>query len=223
MRILLLLLALLLGGCSTTQKPTTISEEEAHGAVVEVLRLAGSGLESSAFLSLPLSALLTEEQLHLLDLDEITLLEQRLQLWRGEVLEAHRNAARLLADQLDPLLDTLVIDDARQLVENKEMSATSILRVQKAEEIAALGAALLSPALEASQGIWELLHERYGIGSRSRVLRGEEGLPPLEENPFERLLTVFVDNFLAALEKEEMLLRTTPVVKGSGSILEVFQ
>ena len=83
MRILLLLLALLLGGCSTTQKTTTISEEEAHAAIVEVLHLSGSALDSSALGSLPFTALLKEEQLHILDLDEIPLLEQRLQLWRS--------------------------------------------------------------------------------------------------------------------------------------------
>ncbi len=136
MRILLLLLALLLGGCSTTQKPTTISEEEAHAAIVEVLHLSGSALDSSALGSLPFPALLKEEQLHILDLDEIPLLEQRLQLWRSEVLEAYRSTARGMGEELDPLLDTLVIDDARQLVQSKKMSATSILRAQKGEEIA---------------------------------------------------------------------------------------
>ncbi len=223
MRILLLLLALLLGGCSTTQKTTTISEEEAHAAIVEVLHLSGSALDSSALGSLPFTALLKEEQLHILDLDEIPLLQQRLQLWRSEVLEAYRSTARGMGEELDPLLDTLVIDDARKLVQSKEMSATSILKAQKGEEIKTMAAALLLPALSESQKIWGIVHERYEIWSRSRVLLGEDGLPPLEENPFEQLLTVFVDSFLGALEREEMLLRTTPVVKGSGSILEVFQ
>ncbi|MGI6490104.1 MAG: hypothetical protein ACOXZ7_06165 [Sphaerochaeta sp.] len=152
MRILLLLLALLLGGCSTTQKTTTISEEEAHAAIVEVLHLSGSALDSSALGSLPFTALLKEEQLHILDLDEIPLLEQRLQLWRSEVLEAYRSTARGMGEELDPLLDTLVIDDARKLVQSKEMSATSILKAQKGEEIKTMAAALLRPALSESQG-----------------------------------------------------------------------
>ncbi len=223
MRILLLLLALLLGGCTTTEKPTTITEEQAHGALVEVLRLARSALDGSALGSLPLSALLTEEQAHILDLDEIPLLRQRLELWGSAVNEAYRSTTRLMGEQLEALLDSLVIEDARQVVLSTRISATSLLKEQKSAEITEAAAALLSLALEESRGIWDTLHERYEIWSRSRALLEKETLPPLTGDPFEQLLTRFVDGYLLELEREEMLLRTTPVVKGSGSILEVFQ
>ncbi len=223
MRILLLLLALLLGSCSTTQAPAPITEEEAHHALVEVLRLAASGMDSAALTSLPLSSLLTEEQLHLLELDDIPLLPQRLEAWRGEVLEAYRSTARALADELDGLFASLTIEDARQVVQSKSLSATSILKAQMAEEIRANAGALLRPALEASRGMWRTISERHAIWRRSRMLLKQEVPPPLADDPFEQLLTIFIDGFLAALEREEMLLRTTPVVKGSGSILEVFQ
>ena len=223
MRVLLLVLALLLGSCTTTHTPITITEEEAHEALLEVLHLASQGMDTTALTSLPLSVLLGEERAHLADRTDVPLMEQRLATWQAEVSGAYRFAARALAGEFAPLLEHLTIPNAQQVVQNNKISATSIFKAQASAELASKAEALLRPALDESQAVWRTLSGRYEIWRRSRILLAGAALPPLPDDLFDHLLALFIDGFLASLEKEEMLLRTTPVVKGSGSILEVFQ
>lgn len=222
MKLLLLLLALLLASCTTTQNIPSISEAEAQAALVEVVRLSAQNLDTTALTSLPLSALLDRESAHLSEEQAIPRLPQRLEAWADEVREAFRTTARLLADEVDDLAPRLLLEDGPTMIRTKT-SATSVLRHQFADEITAKGEELLAQALAPSQESWRLIRSRYEVWQHGRLLLGESQGEAVTEDLFDHLLALFTNTILDALEHEELLLRTTPVVKGSGSFLEVFQ
>ncbi len=76
--------------------------------------------------------------------------------------------------------------------------------------------------MEASNETWDLILDRYGIWQKGTSLWGEEVLVEVTDDPFEHLSTQFLQTYLEELGRQEEILRTTPVPKGSGSFLELF-
>jgi len=82
---------------------------------------------------------------------------------------------------------------------------------------------MLQEALKTSDITWDLILDRYGIWQKSTALWGREELPVVAAEPFEHLYSFFTTTYLDELGTQEERLRTTPVPKGSGSFLEIFQ
>ncbi len=223
MKLLLLLLALALSSCSSLQSPASIDQETAQEALVEVLRLASAGLDADDFASLELIDLLDQESAHLIELREIPLFERRLQAWGDEVIAAFWHSASRFPPHLEPLFKNLAFPDAKAMVSDNTKVATLYFSDQYHNQIVAIAQMLLGEDLVEASAQWDRIVGRYRIIRNSRLLLEEQDLGAITENLFDHLVDLFVHQYLTALAEEELLLRTTPVIKGSGSFLEVFQ
>jgi len=223
MKLLLLVLALALASCTSLQSPASVDQETAQRALVEVLRLASAGLDADDFASLALTDLLDHQSVHLVELKDIPLFEQRLEVWGKEVIAAFWHSASRFPLHLEPLFEGLTFPEAKAMVDDNTKTATQYFSAQHHEQIVELARLLLVEELAEASSQWSRIAGRYHIVRNSHILLEEHDLGAITDDLFEHLVELFVHQYLSALAEEELQLRTTPVIKGSGSFLEIFQ
>lgn len=222
MNLVLLLLALLLTSCSTTQTAPSLTEAQAHDALVEVVRLSCQSVDLSPVDRLPLSVLLDSQSVHLLEQHDMPRLQARLSAWGDEVRAALLTTAPHLLAMIETRARVMAVADALAMVRSKS-SATHLLKQQFDTELEREATLLLDEALQHSNTLWQTITHHYEIWRHGLFLSNEAVPAEASKDLSDHIRHIFLDAIFTALEGEEMLLRTTPVVKGSGSLLEVFQ
>lgn len=159
--------------------------------------------------------------LPLLEQKQIPRLDEHLQLWTRQVVAAFRQGTIAMPLVLKPYIEKLVIADPQAVMLRSDSSATGLLADTYHKEIEAEVRSMLAGYLKGSTLTWQMLTDRYGIWSRSKVLLGEEPLPILGPDPQEHLVRIFFTTYLETLAREELNLRTTPVFQGTGSFYEI--
>ncbi|NLK06891.1 MAG: hypothetical protein GX315_11060 [Spirochaetales bacterium] len=218
-----LLLFLLLTGCSTVQGPTTADAVSASFALEEVLKLSSQSVDANLFATTPLPSLLPPEASEFSMMVQIPLFLDHLTVWQEQVRTAFRQVVVAIPSLVETNAPLIIWDDPDQIILQGNRSATDTFIRQQGEALDAVVRKLLFEALQQSEITWALILDRYDIWRKGTALWGREELKPVNVQPFAHLHALFVSQYLAQLGLLEEQLRTTPVPKGSGSFLEVFQ
>ena len=222
-RLPFLLLLLLLTGCKTAQGPVAPDTVSSAYALEEVLKLSSQSIDANLFASQDLKSLLPMEATRFSDLAEIPLFLDHLALWQEQVRTAFRQVVVAIPSLVEQTAPLVTWDDPKQIILSGNRSATETFITQQGTELDEVIRSLLSDSLQNSQDTWALILDRYAIWRRGTMLWGREELEAVDIDPFEHLHALFVSRYLDQLGLQEEQLRTTPVPKGSGSFLEVFQ
>lgn len=220
---LLLGLALLLGGCSSVKQDQALQAPDAAYALTEVVKLASQSIDVNLFADTMLEVLLPPQTEHFLQMQEIPLFHDHLDVWRMQVLSAFRQVVVQLPSLVEASVSSIVWQDAEATLKEGNRSATTRLVTEQGTVLAEQVRSMLQEALKTSDITWDLILDRYGIWQESTALWGREELPVVAAEPFEHLYSFFTTTYLDELGTQEERLRTTPVPKGSGSFLEIFQ
>jgi len=209
-------------GCTSTSRDERVSAVEAENALREVTKLASQAVDANLFTETELQDLLPQNAAHFSQMEGIPLFLDHLDRWQTQVQQAFRSV----------LVQTtiLVTDNSNEVVwENPEaallqgnQSATKELTKQRGDVIREEVLERLNDALIASEETWNIILDRYGIWQKGTSLWGEEVLVEVKDDPFDHLSTQFLETYFEELGRQEEILRTTPVPRGSGSFLELF-
>jgi len=219
----LLLALVLLIGCSTTKNDQALLAPDATYALTEVVKLASQSIDVNLYANTPLATLLPLQTAHFLQMQEIPLFHDHLTTWSNQVLGAFRQVVVMLPSLVETSVSSVVWDDSEALLKESNTSATNRLVTEQGSMLAQEVKTMLQDALTNSSITWDLILDRYDIWQKGTTLWGREALPSVTADPFEHLYSYFATTYLAQLGLEEERLRTTPVPKGSGSFLEIFQ
>lgn len=219
---LICIIIVLLMGCTSTSRDERVSAVEAENALREVTKLASQAVDANLFTEMELQDLLPQNAAHFSQMEGIPLFLDHLDRWQTQVQQAFRSV----------LVQTtiLVTDNSNEVVwENPEaallqgnQSATKELTKQRGGVIREEVLEQLNDALIASEETWNVILDRYGIWQKGTSLWGEEVLVEVKDDPFDHLSTQFLETYFEELGRQEEILRTTPVPRGSGSFLELF-
>jgi hypothetical protein len=218
-----LLLFLLLTGCRTVQGPTTADAVSASYALEEVLKLSSHSVDANLFASTALPSLLPPEAGEFSRMVQIPLFLDHLTVWQEQVRTAFRQVVVAIPALVETNAPLVIWDDPEKIILQGNRSATDTFIRQQGDTLDAVVRKLLSDSLQQSEITWALILDRYDIWRKGTALWGREELKPVDVQPFDHLHALFVSQYLAQLGLLEEQLRTTPVPKGSGSFLEVFQ
>ena len=218
-----LLALVFLTGCSTTKQDQTLLATDATYALTEVVKLASQSIDVNLYANTPLTTLLPPQTAHFLQMQEIPLFQDHLSTWSNQVLGAFRQVVVLLPSLVETSVSSVVWQDSEALLKEGNRSATTRLVTEQGTLLAQEVKTMLQDALANSSITWDLILDRYNIWQKGTALWGREALPTVIADPFEHLYSYFATTYLAHLGLEEERLRTTPVPKGSGSFLEIFQ
>lgn len=219
----LLAISVLLAGCTTTQPiKTTIGADSAY-ALSEVVKLAAQTIDANLFAGLDLKALLPQEAQLFSTINGIPLFDDHLATWRNQVLSAFRQCVVELPGLVEQSADEIEWTNGDAIVSAGNRSASTYLVAESGGRLEAQLKSRLQTALLPSSITWNLILDRYGIWQRGTSLWGRESLPVIQIDPFDHLFQLFTSTYLSELGLQEERLRTTPVPKGSGSFLEIFQ
>ena len=219
---LICIIIVLLMGCTTTSRDERVSAVEAENALREVTKLASQAVNANLFTEMGLQDLLPQNAAHFTDMGGIPLFLDHLDRWQTQVQQAFRSV--LVQATI------LVTDNSNEVVwENPEaallqgnQSATKELTKQRGDVIREEVLERLNDALIASEETWNVILDRYGIWQKGTSLWGEEMLVEVKDDPFDHLSTQFLETYFEERGRQEEILRTTPVPRGSGSFLELF-
>ncbi len=217
----LLAILIFLSGCSTLPNQKEGGQEEIRTALREVVQSASERVEATTYSQMTLLMMLPPSSSPLLEQKQIPRLDEHLQLWTRQVVAAFRQGTIAMPLVLKPYIEKLVIADPQAVMLRSDSSATGLLADTYHKEIEAEVRSMLAGYLKGSTLTWQMLTDRYGIWSRSKVLLGEEPLPILGPDPQEHLVRIFFTTYLETLAREELNLRTTPVFQGTGSFYEI--
>ncbi|MGE4455005.1 MAG: hypothetical protein AB7D92_10775 [Sphaerochaeta sp.] len=220
---LVMIIVVLLMGCTTTNREEGVSALEAENALREVIVLASQAIDANLFNTVEVEVLLPEEAKHFSTLQEIPLFLDHLESWQEEVLQALRVVLVQTPALLETYMHQVAWEHPQAALIQGDQSASRELRKQQGEAIKEEITVRLQDALKPSNEIWDLLLERYGIWQKGTLLWGERELEEVNTTPLEHLSTLFLETYYEELANQEERLRTTPVPKGSGSLLELFQ
>lgn len=222
-RLPFLLLLLLLTGCRTVQGPAAPDAVSSAYALEEVLKLSSQSIDANLFASQDLASFLPLEATHFPELEQIPLFLDHLALWQEQVKTGFRQVVVALPSLVDQTAARVIWDDPNKTILSGNRSATEAFITQHGTELDEEVRSMLSESLQNSQITWALILDRYDIWRKGTALWGREELKPVDIDPFSHLHAFFVSRYLDQLGQQEEQLRTTPVPKGSGSFLEVFQ
>ncbi len=220
---LFLAFALVATGCSTVKVDQALQAPDSAYALAEVVKLASQSVDVNVYAATDLQALLPPQTSHFLQMQEIPLFQDHLDLWRMQVLTAFRQVLVQLPSLIEQSVDTVVFDNSEELLRSGNRSATTRLTTEQGTLLAEQIRAMLEDALAASSITWTLIVDRYTIWQKGTALWGRDELPVVTSDPFEHIYAYFATTYINELGVQEELLRTTPVPKGSGSFLEIFQ
>lgn len=220
---LLLGLALLFTGCSSVKQDQALRTPDTEYALTEVVKLASQSIDVNLYAETALEILLPPQTAHFLQMQEIPLFHDHLQVWRIQVLSAFRQVVVQLPSLIETSVSTVVWKNGEDLLKAGTRSATTALVTEQGTSLAQQVRSMLQDALQNSSITWNLILDRYSIWQKGTALWGREGLPAVATDPFEHIYSFFVTTYLDELGSQEERLRTTPVPKGSGSFLELFQ
>ncbi|MGE4585034.1 MAG: DUF4197 family protein [Sphaerochaeta sp.] len=219
----LLPVCLLLIGCTTTQRqqqPAALTSEQ---ALTEVVKLASESVDANLFAPLTLEELLPPQAQLFVDLEEIPLFSDQLSLWNDQVLLAYRQVVLQIPALVQDAVGKVTWQQPDQLVKGGNQSATTYFLEDQGKFLSQGIRIMLTDALKQSQITWDLILKRYAIWREATMLWGRAPLPEITVSVDEHLFDLCIATYYAELGVQEAQARTTPVPKGSGSFLELFQ
>jgi hypothetical protein len=219
----ILLLTLMLVGCTSLSQDPEKRAEQLREAMVAAVTEASEAVPATLYESLPTIDLLPEQSRPLLYQSEIPLLQENLELWRTQVIQAFRRTSISFPDLLKPYIAKLEIEDPEATLRSSDDSVSALLSEQFGNQIVGSMQLLLAEELAESQETYDSIYDRYSIWSDSLELLGEPPLETIARFPTAHLATLFVQIYLDRLAAEESAIRTTPVPQGTGSVYEIFQ
>ena len=220
--LVLLLLALFLVGCASTARtlePDAIAIEQ---ALISVVELASQGIDANYFFTID-QMLFPPEAAHFSTLTEIPLFLDRLSLYKDQVLQAYRQTILASPALVSKALERVVWDQSMQILRSGNQSGTNELIKQQGEQLQQELEAVLRNELGQSMITWALVLDRYSIWQRATSLWGRQSLEEVDVDPRQYQIDLFLSVYFRQLLLQEEQLRTTPVIRGSGSFLELFQ
>jgi len=216
-------LILILSGCTSTVQNETGGNIQAQEALVEVVNLASQAVDVNLFSNVVLQTLLPNEASSFSEMHDIPLFDDHLSDWQQQVLQAFRTTLVQVPQRISVALSDMQWTDAQNLITEGNTSATDELVKQQGTNLETQIKDLLQTALKESESTWAVLLDRYTIWQAGTQLWGENNLGEISIDPLDHLYTLFIRTYFKELGSQEEQLRTTPVPRGSGSLLEIFQ
>ncbi|MGH0053262.1 MAG: hypothetical protein ACQ5SW_07740 [Sphaerochaetaceae bacterium] len=220
---LILFICMLFIGCTSTHRDTYVSALEAEHALREVAKLASQSVDVNLFSDLQLEDLLPQDATHFSEMNEIPLFLDHLDRWKDQVQQAFRSVVVQSTILIEENIQAVVWENPQATLLQGDRSATRELTKQQGEALRTQLTQRLRDALQTSDTTWQMILDRYGIWQKGTSLWGEDVLVEVTTDPFEHLSILFMNTYFEELGRQEELLRTTPVPRGSGSFLELFQ
>ncbi|MDC7229590.1 MAG: hypothetical protein PQJ48_04730 [Sphaerochaetaceae bacterium] len=220
--LLICIIIVLLMGCTSTSRDERVSAVEAENALREVTKLASQAVNANLFTEMGLQDLLPQNAAHFTEMEGIPLFLDHLDRWQTQVQQAFRSVLVQTTILVTDNSDEVVWENPEAALVQGNQSATRELTRQRGDVIREEVLEQLKDALASSNETWNVLLDRYGIWQKGTSLWGEEVLVEVKGNPFDHLSTQFLETYFEELGRQEEILRTTPVPRGSGSFLELF-
>ena len=209
-------------GCTSTSRDERVSAVEAENALREVTKLASQAVNANLFTEMGLQDLLPQNAAHFTEMEGIPLFLDHLDRWQTQVQQAFRSVLVQTTILVTDNSDEVVWENPGAALLQGNQSATKELTKQRGDVIREEVLERLNDALIASEETWNVILDRYGIWQKGTSLWGEEVLVEVKDDPFDHLSTQFLETYFEELGRQEEILRTTPVPRGSGSFLELF-
>jgi len=219
---LICIIIVLLMGCTSTSRDERVSAVEAENALREVTKLASQAVNANLFTEMGLQDLLPQNAAHFTEMEGIPLFLDHLDRWQTQVQQAFRSVLVQTTILVTDNSDEVVWENPGAALLQGNQSATKELTKQRGDVIREEVLERLNDALIASEETWNVILDRYGIWQKGTSLWGEEMLVEVKDDPFDHLSTQFLETYFEELGRQEEILRTTPVPRGSGSFLELF-
>ena len=190
--------------------------------MIQVVELASQSIDVNFFVPLQ-SSLLPPEAAHFTTMNEIPLFPDRLDFWKSQVLHAFREVIIQAPQIISESLEHVIWTQGSSLLRSSNTSGTDELISQVGDQLRQELLRLVRSEIELSQITWALILDRYSIWQRATSMWGWPPLAEVSIDPSDHLSELFVTTYLRQLGVQEERLRTTPVIRGSGSFLELFQ
>lgn len=219
---LICIIIVLLMGCTSTSTNERVSAVEAENALREVTKLASQAVDANLFTEMGLQDILPQNAAHFAEMKGIPLFLDHLDRWQTQVQQAFRSVLVQTTILVTDNSDEVVWENPEAALLQGNQSATKELTKQRGDVIREEVLERLNDALIASEVTWNVILDRYGIWQKGTSLWGEEELVEVKVDPFDHLSTQFLETYFEELGRQEEILRTTPVPRGSGSFLELF-
>lgn len=220
--LLICIIIVLLMGCTSTSRDERVSAVEAENALREVTKLASQAVNANLFTEMGLQDLLPQNAAHFTEMEGIPLFLDHLDRWQTQVQQAFRSVLVQTTILVTDNSDEVVWENPEAALVQGNQSATRELTRQRGDVIREEVLEQLKDALASSNETWNVILDRYGIWQKGTSLWGEEVLVEVKDDPFNHLSTQFLETYFEELGRQEEILRTTPVPRGSGSFLELF-
>lgn len=218
-----LLILTVLSACTSTQTGQRVTEEEASTALLEVLRLSAHTVETNLYDQYTLLMLLPPEVQHFPPFSEIPRFLELLYTWETQVKQAFRAVMLEMPTLIETASSNIVFTDSLTLITSSNSSASETLAAQQGEGLQEHVRTLLQTNLLPSEATWALINDRYNLWAKANGLWGTANLSQVEADPLRYLEQAFITTYQKQLSAAEATLRTTPVPRGAGSSLEIFQ
>ncbi|WP_319756166.1 hypothetical protein [uncultured Sphaerochaeta sp.] len=219
---LIFIIIVLLMGCTSTSRDERVSAVEAENALREVTKLASQAVDANLFTEMGLQDLLPQNAAHFVEMEGIPLFLDHLDRWQTQVQQAFRSVLVQTTLLVEDSSNDVVWENPEAALVQGNQSATRELTKQRGDVIREEVLERLKDALASSNETWNVILDRYSIWQKGTSLWGEEVLVEVKGNPFDHLSTQFLETYFKELGRQEEILRTTPVPRGSGSFLELF-
>lgn len=219
----LLLILVVLTGCSSVRtEDADAVREQRQTALQNALSQAADKVPATLFSTTSTATFLTTNAQPLLSITEIPLLQQNLDTYRSLCQNAFRATLLSMPDVVKGIVQTMHITDPKAVIDRRDDSMTELLATTYATPLKEAISKHLETELADAQAMLGRILTMYRIWDTGKQHVGEKALPEVSEPTLQAYTDLFFDRYIASLRTQEIDVRTTPRLVGSGSLYEFF-
>jgi hypothetical protein len=220
---LLLILLVALSGCSSMRtEDADVVREQRQTALRNALSQATDKVPVTLFATTTTATFLTSSSQPLLTMTEIPLLQHYLGTYRTLCQNAFRATLLSMPDEVKGIAQTMGIPDPKAVIDRRDDSMTELLATTAATPLKEAISKHLETELADAQAMLGRILTMYRIWDTGKQHVGEKALPEVSEPTLQAYTDLFFDRYIASLRTQEIDVRTTPRLVGSGSLYEFF-
>lgn len=219
---LILLLCMACLSCATKAEKEAAQTEAEDAALRSVVGASCAQVPVTLFQDFTMEQFVGPDSEKLKAAGDIPLLSGNLELYRDQARDAFRATLLSLHDLVRPYGDKLVFGDTHQVILSSDDSVTILLGKQFGDEIKLQIKDILEKESTEAKTTRDTIMTLYTIWDRGKRLLGEEPLPMVRFLDDDELVSLLYDTYMSNLAKEEIDVRTTPRMQGTGSLYEFF-
>jgi hypothetical protein len=201
----------------------SVSEYE-EDALRTVLKEASDKVPATLFSTVTAAQVIGKDvdKFESLEIKKIPLLKSAITTYHEQCVASFRETMISMHDIITEFAEKVTFQDAHATILAGDDSATKALDSEMKDAVKAEIRKHLEANFDEAEATKESIMKSLAIWGRGKVALEEEPLPSITFLSIDELTDLFYSIYMTDLAKEEIDLRTTPRMKGAGSLYEFF-